>query len=78
MRELLKLTLVMNSKENRVTLSSLYDRIEKKLRSLETLGVAIDKYAAMLFPSVESYLLEVLIALAKEQSYQFNTTKSQE
>ena len=37
-RELLKLTLVMNSKEGRVTLSSLYDRIETQLRALETLG----------------------------------------
>ena len=36
-RELLKLTLVMNSKEGRVTLSSLYDRIETQLRALETL-----------------------------------------
>jgi len=39
-RELLKLTLVMNSKEGGVTLSSLYDRIETQLRALETLGVA--------------------------------------
>jgi len=36
---LLKLTMVMNSKEDKVTLSSLYDRIETQLRSLEPLGV---------------------------------------
>jgi hypothetical protein len=44
-RELLKLTMAMNSKEDKVTLSSLYDRIETQLRALETLGVATEKYA---------------------------------
>ena len=57
-RQLLKLTMAMNSKEDKVTLSSLYDRIETQLRALETLGVATDKYAAMLFPLVESCLLD--------------------
>jgi len=60
-RELLKLTLVMNSKEGRVTLSSLCDRIETQLRTLETLGAATDKYAAMLFPLVESCLAEEVL-----------------
>jgi len=36
--ELLKLTMSMNSKEDKVTLSSLYDRIETQLRAMETLG----------------------------------------
>jgi hypothetical protein len=44
----------MNAKEGRVTLSSLYDRIEIQLRALETLGLAINKYAAMFFPLVET------------------------
>jgi hypothetical protein len=57
-RELLQLTLVMNFKEGRVTLSSLYDRIETQLRALDTLGVTTDKTAAMLFPLVESCLSE--------------------
>jgi hypothetical protein len=60
-RELLKLTLVMNSRGGRVMLSSLYDRIETQLRALETLGVAADKYAAMLFPLVESCLSEEVL-----------------
>jgi hypothetical protein len=60
-RELRKLTLVMNSKEGRVTLSSLYDRIETHLRALEMLGVATDKDAAMLFPLVESCLSEEVL-----------------
>jgi len=35
--------------------------IETQLRALETLGVATDKYAAMLFPLVESCLSEELL-----------------
>jgi len=46
----------MNSKEGRVGLSCLYDRIETQLRALEMLGLATDKYTAMLFPLVESCL----------------------
>jgi hypothetical protein len=60
-RELLKFTLAMDSKEGRVTLSSLYDRIETQLKALETLGVATDKYAAMLFPLVDSCLSEEVL-----------------
>jgi len=60
-RELLKLTMAMNSKEDKVTLSSLYDRIETQLRALEMLGVATDKYVAMLFPLVESCLSEEVL-----------------
>jgi hypothetical protein len=59
--ELLKLTLVMNSKEGRVTLSSLYDRIETQLRALETLGVATDKYSVIFSPLVESCLSEEVL-----------------
>jgi hypothetical protein len=54
-RELLKLTMAMNSKEEKVTLSSLNNRIQTQLRALETLGVATDKYAAMLM--IEKTLL---------------------
>jgi hypothetical protein len=60
-RALLNLTLVMNSKDGRVTLSSLYDRIETQLRALETLRVATDKYTAMSFPLVESCLSEEVL-----------------
>ncbi|XP_017877686.1 uncharacterized protein LOC108623602, partial [Ceratina calcarata] len=49
----------MSKKE--VQLSSLYDKIESYLRALETLGVATDKCAAMLFPLVESSLPEELL-----------------
>jgi len=68
-RELLKLTMAMNSKEDKVTLSSLYDRIETQLRALETLGVATDKYAAMLFPLVESCLSEEVLRAWQPSGY---------
>jgi Protein of unknown function (DUF1759) len=50
------LTLVMTSKNRRVTLSKLYDRIECQLRALATLGVTTKACAAMLLPMVESCL----------------------
>jgi len=68
-RELLKLTMAMNSKEDKVTLSSLYDSIETELRALETLGVATEKYAAMLFPLVESCLTEEVLRTWQRSSY---------
>ncbi|XP_055943688.1 uncharacterized protein LOC129974919 [Argiope bruennichi] len=60
-RELLKLTLAFNLKEKHVELSTVYDRLETQLRSLETLGVTTAKYAAMLFPLVESCLSEEVL-----------------
>lgn len=39
-------------------LSVLYDQSETQLRALESLGVTTDKYAAMLYPLVESALSE--------------------
>ncbi|GFS62407.1 integrase catalytic domain-containing protein [Trichonephila clavipes] len=54
-RELLKLVL-QNTEVNKVNLSSLYDKIEAQLRALESLGVTKEKYAAMLFPLVDSCL----------------------
>ena len=41
-------------------LSSLYDQIEAKLRSLDTLGVQSDTCPVMLFPLVESCLPDLL------------------
>lgn len=61
-RELLKLILsrVSNAKSN---LSNLYDNIESQLRSLETLNITSDKYAAILYPLIESCLPEDMIRL---------------
>ena len=41
-----------------IPLSSLYDKTESWLRALESLGVASDKYAALLYPLIESCLPE--------------------
>ncbi|GIY77007.1 uncharacterized protein CDAR_273371 [Caerostris darwini] len=60
-RELLKLTISMNSRDQKVKLPTLYDRIETQLRALESLGVTTEKYAAMLFPLVESCLSEEVL-----------------
>ena len=53
-RELLKLVIHNTSSGNKIDLSFLYDKLETQLRALETLGITSDKYAAMLFPLVES------------------------
>ncbi|XP_055929785.1 uncharacterized protein LOC129960390 [Argiope bruennichi] len=44
-----------------VELSTVYDRLETQLRSLETLGVSTVKYAAILFPLFESCLSEEVL-----------------
>lgn len=45
----------------RVTISSLYDRLETQLRALETLEVTRDEFVAILYPLVESCLPEELL-----------------
>ncbi|GFS64274.1 integrase catalytic domain-containing protein [Trichonephila clavipes] len=68
-RELLKLVL-QNTEVKKVNLSSLYDKIEAQLRALESLGVTKEKYAAMLFPLVESCLpAEILRAWERYVGY---------
>ena len=59
-RDLLQLVL-NNGLRSAIPLSSLYDKIESYLRALASLGVTADKYAAMLFPLVESCLPEELL-----------------
>lgn len=62
-RDLLKLVLTNNDGKQKLELSKLYDELETKLQALESLGVTSDKYAAMLYPLVESSLSEdVLLA----------------
>lgn len=54
-RELLVLVLKKAlSSDDQMSLCSLYDKLESQLRALESLGVTSDKYAAMLYPMVES------------------------
>ncbi|XP_018392804.1 PREDICTED: uncharacterized protein LOC108771895 [Cyphomyrmex costatus] len=66
---MLKLVLHKAMKPNEKTqLSTLYDRIESHLRTLETLDVTTDKCAAMLFPLVESSLPEDLLRAWQQSS----------
>ncbi|GFX10965.1 integrase catalytic domain-containing protein [Trichonephila clavipes] len=74
-RELLKL--VLQNTEVKVNLSSLYDKIEAQLRALESLGVTKEKYAAMLFPLVESCLpAEILRAWERYVGYSSDESDS--
>nr|XP_042912338.1 uncharacterized protein LOC122272568 [Parasteatoda tepidariorum] len=58
-RELLTLV-VKNATNlrNKMDITQLYDKLESHLRSLESIGMTSDKYAAMLFPLVESCIPE--------------------
>lgn len=61
-RELLGLVVQnVSSHKTKLSLSRLYDSLESFLRALESIGVTSDKYAAMLFPLVESCLPEELL-----------------
>ncbi|XP_044757073.1 uncharacterized protein LOC123315444 [Coccinella septempunctata] len=55
-RELLSLVLKQTMDNTSMSLSNLYDKLETQLRALESLGVTKEKYAAMLYPLVESSL----------------------
>lgn len=71
-RELLKLV-VNNSNNRKSTLSTLYDKLQTQLRALESLGVTSDKYAAMLYPLVESALPdEILMAWQRSMNQSRN------
>jgi len=61
-RELLNLIIknVTDQKE-KFSISELYDKLESYLRSLESIGMTSDKYAAMLFPLVESCIPEEIL-----------------
>lgn len=66
-RELLKL--ILNNLDDKIELSTLYDKIECHLRALETLKVTTDKCAAMLYPLVESCLPEELLRTWQRSSF---------
>ncbi|KAF6210051.1 hypothetical protein GE061_015807 [Apolygus lucorum] len=75
-RELLRLIISQVQQAN-VPLSSLYDSLQTQLRALETLGVTKDKYAAMLFPLVESCLpVDILRAWGRHRSLSSEATSS--
>ncbi|UYV84413.1 hypothetical protein LAZ67_X002051 [Cordylochernes scorpioides] len=55
--------------EGKMSVVKLYDRLETQLRALETLGVARDKFAAMLYPLVESALPEDTLRVWERSQY---------
>lgn len=59
--DLLKLVLTKTNGKQKTPLTTLYDKLETQLRALESLGVTTDKYAAMLYPLVESALSEDIL-----------------
>src|SRR5436190_7235509 len=57
-RDLINLVLERSNKGKTVSLCNLYDKLITQLHALESLGVTSEKYAAMLYPLVESALPE--------------------
>lgn len=68
-RELLKLVLHNAASQQQLQLSKLYDNIETQLRALNTLGIASDKYAALLYPLIESCLPQELLRVWQRSSF---------
>jgi len=75
-RELIKMILD-NKTKDKTPLSTLYDRLESSLRSLESLGVSTDQMGEFLFPMVESSLPEEIL-LAWQRSPLFGQDGSRE
>jgi hypothetical protein len=68
-RELIAM-IIMTKNRDKMTLASLYDKLESHLRSLESLGVTVDQMVEFLFPMVESSLPEDIL-LAWQRSANF-------
>ncbi|UYV84516.1 hypothetical protein LAZ67_X002428 [Cordylochernes scorpioides] len=60
--------------EGKMSVVKLYDKLETQLRALETLGVARDKFAAMLYPLVESALPEDTLRVWERSQYTITNT----
>ena len=61
-RELLALVLQnATNKEKKASVSEVYDKVSAHIRALETLGIATDNCATMLYPLVESSLPEEIL-----------------
>nr|XP_042898507.1 uncharacterized protein LOC122269427 [Parasteatoda tepidariorum] len=72
-RELLRL-IISVQKNEKILMTSLYDKLESYLRALETLGVTTDKCASILYPMVEScFQEEFLKAWNRSPSYAAST-----
>lgn len=66
----------VHNQKNSVT--ALYDKLETQLRGLESFGVTRDKYAAMLYPLVESALPEEVLKTWQRTRYQTLANQKEE
>ncbi|GFS41230.1 histone H3.3 [Trichonephila inaurata madagascariensis] len=57
------LSLVITNYRSKGGITQLYDQLESHLRSMEFIGFMSDKYAAMLFPLVESDFPEDILRI---------------
>ncbi|GFU03828.1 uncharacterized protein NPIL_394801 [Nephila pilipes] len=77
-RDLLHLVLKNNNNRGKeFNISSLYDRLEINLRSLESLGVTEDKYTSILFPLVESCLPYDVLRIWEREWEKLNSGKNE-
>ncbi|GBM14635.1 hypothetical protein AVEN_84131-1, partial [Araneus ventricosus] len=70
-RDLLQLVIAKNKCE----LSTLYDKLQTRLRSLDSLGLTKDKYADILFPLIESTLPVDIVKMWDRQRHLVQDTQ---
>ncbi|GFV48743.1 uncharacterized protein TNCV_625301 [Trichonephila clavipes] len=70
-RELLKL-IISVQKQEKISMTSLYDKLESYLRALETLGLITEKCASILYPMVESCFQENFLKAETEGEERIN------
>ncbi|KAJ8970956.1 hypothetical protein NQ317_000642 [Molorchus minor] len=75
-RELLKLVLKNAMTPSKLEICILYDQIETQLRALDTLGITSDKYAAMLYPLIESCLPQELMKIWQRSTFSSSASSS--
>ncbi|KAJ8968554.1 hypothetical protein NQ317_001752 [Molorchus minor] len=75
-RELLRLVLKNAMTPSKLEICKLYDQIETQLRALDTLGITSDKYAAMLYPLIESCLPQELLRIWQRSTFSSSASSS--
>ncbi|GFT17042.1 uncharacterized protein TNCV_4737871 [Trichonephila clavipes] len=76
-RELLKL-IISVQKQEKILMTSLYDKLESYLSALETLGVTTEKSASILYPMVESCFQEDFLKAWNRSATSAASTDSKE
>lgn len=77
-RELLKMVIINAKANEKIKLSTMYDKLESHLRALESLGVTVDQSSEFLYPMVESSLPgEILTAWQRCPNYNKDGSKEE-